>query len=296
MGKRKKRFCAVKEQRDRHRALVVTPAKKAYYCFASRKGGDVIALVAHVKGMSVKDTTLAIAEYTGTVPVQESGNGTSTRNSTNTDTDAKTVTLAVGPIFAARWLIPRLNRFRRRHPDIELVLQHGPRITGVENINADMAVDWGEGYWEGLVSTRLLDVHYLPALSPLLAKESGGLSKPSDLARFTILHNTDRSEWNDWLQLADIPDLKFADEAVIVDSNVILQAALDGQGVALGTFPFVQAEVDNGRLICPLNISLKPSRSYYLLTRPAGRKQMEIATVYDWLIREARASSKVPVK
>ncbi len=49
------------------RALVVTPAKKAYYCFATRKGGDVIALVAHVKGMSMKDAALAIAEYCGTI-------------------------------------------------------------------------------------------------------------------------------------------------------------------------------------------------------------------------------------
>ena len=65
------------------RALVVTPAKKAFYCFATRKGGDVIALVAHVQGISMKDAALAIAEYCGTVPVQESGNSNSTRNSTS---------------------------------------------------------------------------------------------------------------------------------------------------------------------------------------------------------------------
>lgn len=55
----------------------------------------------------------------------------------------KTVTLEAGPIFASRWLIPRLNRFRRQHPDIELVLHHGSRISVAENMNADAAVDWG---------------------------------------------------------------------------------------------------------------------------------------------------------
>lgn len=72
------------------RALVVTPAKKAYYCFATRKGGDVIALVAHVKGISMKDAALAIAEYCGTVPVQDSGNSNSTRNSASSDTGNST--------------------------------------------------------------------------------------------------------------------------------------------------------------------------------------------------------------
>ena len=72
------------------RALVVTPAKKAFYCFATRKGGDVIALVAHVQGISMKDAALAIAEYCGTVPVQESGNSNSTRNSTSSDTGNST--------------------------------------------------------------------------------------------------------------------------------------------------------------------------------------------------------------
>jgi LysR family glycine cleavage system transcriptional activator len=202
----------------------------------------------------------------------------------------KTVALAVGPIYASRWLIPRLNRFRRQHPEIELVLHHGPRITGAESMSTDVAVDWGVGDWSGLESTHLLNIRYLPVLSPLLAKQQGGLKKPADLAHFTILHQFDRSEWHAWLQLAEIPDLEFVDETVILDSNVIVQAAIDGQGVALGTFPFIQAEVDNGRLICPLDITLEPTRSYHLLTRPGARKNAEIAIVCNWLEEEAVSS------
>lgn len=202
----------------------------------------------------------------------------------------KTVTLAVGPIFASRWLIPRLNRFRRHQPDIELVLHHGSRITGAENMNTDVAVDWGEGDWSGLESTHLLNIRYVPVLSPLLAKEKGGLEKPADLVRFTILHQFDRSEWDAWLQLAEIPKLNFVDETVIVDSNVIVQAAIDGQGVALGIFPFVQAELDNGRLICPLDVTLEPTRSYHLLTRAGVRKNAEVEAVCNWLENEANST------
>jgi LysR family glycine cleavage system transcriptional activator len=202
----------------------------------------------------------------------------------------KTVTLAVGPIFASRWLIPRLNRFRRQHPVIELVLHHGSRISDVESMNTDVAVDWGTNDWSGLESTHLLNVRYSPVLSPQLAKENGGIKKPADLARYTILHQFDHTEWDAWLKLADIPDIDLVNETVIVDSNVIVQAAIDGQGVALGTFPFIQTEVDHKRLICPLDITLEPTRSYHLLTRPGMRKNDEIEAVCNWLEKEASDS------
>ncbi len=209
---------------------------------------------------------------------------------TNLSQSKNTVTIAVGPIFASRWLIPRLNRFRRQHPDIELVLHHGPRLTGSDSLTTDIAVDWGTGDWPGLQSTRLLDIRYLPVLSPRLAKDKGEINKPSDLARFTILHQFDRSEWDAWLQIAGAPKPEFVNETVIVDSNVIVQAAIDGQGVALGTFPFIQTEVDNGRLICPLDITLEPTRSYHLLTRAGARNSSEIMAVCNWLEKESASS------
>ena len=209
---------------------------------------------------------------------------------TNLSQSKNTVTIAVGPIFASRWLIPRLNRFRRQHPDIELVLHHGPRLTGSDSLTTDIAVDWGTGDWPGLESTHLLDIRYLPVLSPRLAKDKGKINKSSDLARFTILHQFDRSEWDAWLQIAGAPKPEFVNETVIVDSNVIVQAAIDGQGVALGTFPFIQTEVDNGRLICPLDITLEPTRSYHLLTRADARNNSEIMAVCNWLEKESASS------
>jgi LysR family glycine cleavage system transcriptional activator len=200
---------------------------------------------------------------------------------------AHSVTLAAGPIFASRWLIPRLNRFRRQHPEIELVLQHGPRITGIGNMTTDVAVDWGSGDWSGLEFSHLMNIHYLPVVSPDLVRESGGLQRPTDLARYTILHQHDRSEWHAWLRLAGVADLELADETVIADANVTVQAAIDGQGVALGTFPFIQSELDSGRLLCPLDIPLHPARSYHLLTRPGGRDSSEIESVCAWLENEA---------
>jgi LysR family glycine cleavage system transcriptional activator len=202
----------------------------------------------------------------------------------------KTVTLAIGPIFASRWLIPRLDRLRRQHPSIELLLHHGPRIAAAANMHTDIAVDWGEGGWSGLEAVHLFDIRYRPILSPILAQRLGGIATPADLARFTILHQHDRSEWRAWLQLAGVPGLELQEESVIDDSNVIVQAAIDGQGVALGTFPFLQPEVDSGRLACPLQITLKPKRSYHLLTRAGVSRNPEVDAVCHWLQNEAADS------
>ena len=202
-------------------------------------------------------------------------------------TSRKTVTLAVGPIFATRWLVPRLARFRAANPNINLVLHHSPRITGVEHLSSMIAVDWGIGPWTGLLASHLLDIEYAPVLSPGLLHYRGPIETPADLARFPIIHQNDRGEWHAWVKLAGFPLLRFPQETVIVDSNVVTQAAIDGLGVALGSFPFLQQEIEAGRLVCPFDLRLQPTRSYFVLTRPGARTVPEVARVFDWLLAEA---------
>lgn len=199
----------------------------------------------------------------------------------------KTVHLAVGPIFGARWLIPRLSKFYRLHPKIDLILHHSPRITSIEHLPATIAVDWGNGDWKGIEATHLLDIHYKPIVSPSFLREYGPINSVDDLARLPIIHQSERIEWTAWLRLMGRSDLKFGNEVIITDSNVVTQAAIDGQGIALGAFPFVQAEVDSGRLICPFDVPLHPSRGYYLLTHPGARTVAEVRAVCSWLEAEA---------
>ncbi|MGI9356330.1 MAG: LysR substrate-binding domain-containing protein, partial [Rhizobiaceae bacterium] len=201
------------------------------------------------------------------------------------------VTLAVGPIFASRWLIPRLARFRRSHPDIELILHHGARITSVENMTTPVAIDWGHGEWTGLQAQHLFNIRYVPVVSPALAEQRGGLRQPADLRRFPIIHQHDRTEWKAWAKLAGLTRFDSAEEIVIDDSNVVTGAAIDGQGVALGIFPFIDEEVASGRLLRPFDIELEPSRSYHLLSRPGAVKTPEIAALCNWLIEEGAGYS-----
>ncbi len=204
-------------------------------------------------------------------------------------THRKTVTLAVGPIFGSRWLIPRLSRFYRQHPQIELVLHNSPRITSSEQLLSMVGVDWGTGEWTGLDAKRLFEIVYRPSLSPSLLKVFGGITGPADLARYPIIHQWDREEWNAWLRLVGQSDLKFAQETTMRDSNLVLQAALDGHGVMMGTFPFLLPEVEAGRLVCPFDTDLHPTRAYHLIHRPGARALPEVESVCAWLEAEAAA-------
>lgn len=204
----------------------------------------------------------------------------------------KTVTLAVGPIFGSRWLLPRLGRFRRKHPEIELVLHHSPRITSAANMIAQIAVDWGVGGWSGLDATKLLEITYSPVLSPALLRNLGGLPNPAALSRYPIIHQHDRSEWMAWLALAGAPGLSLAEETVITDSNVVLQAAQDGLGVALGVFPFAAQDIDSGALVQPFPQMLHPERAFHLLTRSGSSLSTEVRKTRDWLLEEAHQTPR----
>lgn len=204
-------------------------------------------------------------------------------------THSKIVTLAVGPIFGSRWLIPRLSRFYRQNPQIELVLHNSPRITSSEQLMTMVGVDWGIGEWAGLDAKRLFEIVYRPSISPALLKKLGGLKRPADLARFPIIHQWDREEWKAWLRLVGHSDLNFAHETTMRDSNLVLQAALDGQGVMMGTFPFLRPELDAGLLVCPFDTDLHPTRAYHLIYPPGARALPEVEAVCAWIESEAAA-------
>jgi len=204
----------------------------------------------------------------------------------------KSVTLAVGPIFGSRWLVPRLERFRKTHPKIDLVLHDSPRITDAAMMTSHLAVDWGTGDWAGLNSQKLFDTTYAPILSTDLLEACGGMVTPADLTRFPLIHHRDKSEWAAWFKLAGIAEFDPVAETIITDSNLVLQAALDGQGVSLGVFPFVSADVEAGHLVKPFDIELVPERSFHLLSRPNSPRTREVSVVLDWLLNETANSSE----
>ena len=196
---------------------------------------------------------------------------------------ARQITLAVGPLFGTRCLAPRLGRWYAEHPQITLALCQGEPIHHAQQLQTTAAIAWGDGHWPGLQAQRLLDCWLAPVLSPLLLHQHAGLALASDLARYPVLHQQTRSDWAAWMAQAGAAGVRFAQETVMADANMATQAAIDGQGVALGVFPLVQGDVDAGRLVCPLGQGLQSGDSYYLLTRPEDQRRTEVQALAAWM-------------
>jgi len=196
---------------------------------------------------------------------------------------ARPISLAVWRLFGPRWLTPRRAHSSAQYPQFALALHQGEPIHHAQQLTTTAAIGWGDGHWPGLQAQRLLDCRFAPVLSPALLDRYGGVTGVHDLARYPVLHQQSRSDWNHWLTHAGTPTLRFAFETVMADANMATQAAIDGQGVALGVFPLVQADVDAGRLLCPLDNYWHTPESYYLLTRPEDQQRSDVQALSRWM-------------
>jgi len=200
-------------------------------------------------------------------------------------TDRKTVTLGAGPIFAARWLVPRLADFWDAHPGIDLWLHHSPLPVWRQMERFDMAIAWGKGDWPGLDCTPMLRIDVTPVLAPDFADTHGAPRSPADLRRLPLLHHRDGDGWRQWFETAGVPVPDILPGTVFEDANVLLQATLSGRGAALGIVQFVEDELKAGRLIRPFPLQVDPGDAYYLIHRPNALANEAVAAARDWLLQ-----------
>ncbi len=195
-----------------------------------------------------------------------------------------TVTLGTGPIFGSRWLAPKLGLFWKQNPDIDLRLHHSPLPIHQQMTNCDMAVAWGKDNWQNFIAEPLLSIHVSPVYAPFAEFAKNKILDPSEILKFPLLHHRDHSAWNLWLEAMGIRPPEKLTGIVFEDANVQLQAALEGQGIALGFLPLIENEISTGRLIQPWKNSTKLIESYYLLYFPNSVARKPVASVRNWLL------------
>ncbi len=197
------------------------------------------------------------------------------------------VTLGAGPVFSARWLVPRLPDFWARHPGIDLRLHHSPLPVWQQMADLDLAVAWGKGDWPGMVSEPLLDIELAPVLAADLYRTVGPLESPEDLLSLPLFHHRDRSGWRQWFEAQGVAARKELPGTLFEDANVLLQAALSGRGVALGVLAFVRDELASGHMVQPFAKSVDPGEAYFLSYRPSAVSDEAVAAVKDWMLQSA---------
>lgn len=196
------------------------------------------------------------------------------------------LTVAVMPSFAGKWLVPRLSAFRAKHPNIDVWLATFEAQTGALGADVDIAIRYGREEWAGtgLTSIKILSEELFPVCAPALAAQ---LKDPTDLARATLLHDELREDWAMWLQTAGVTTVDSTRGPGFDDSGLLIQAAIEGLGVALGRSVLVKGDLDAGRLVRPFATTLTGGSAYYLVYSPELENAPKIKAFREWLLATA---------
>lgn len=199
--------------------------------------------------------------------------------------------LTTMPSFAARWLLPRVARFYKAHPEIDLEIRSGNSIVDLRRDDVDVAIRYhARAEWPGAISELLLEDRYFPVCSPRLA--NGRLPKrPADLAKFTLLR-ADAEPWQPWFEAAGL-DWREPDRGpLFTDSSHMMQAAIERQGVAIARSSLLGDDVRNGVLVKLFDVEIPSTRKYWLVYPPRLQGSPKLEAFRAWLRQELRGGAK----
>ncbi len=196
------------------------------------------------------------------------------------------ITIATPPSFAAQWLVPKLHEFSAIHNDIDVRIKAVDLDEGFLDDSVDIAVYYGKGTWTGLASTKLLAEYLTPMCSPLLLHKSNGLSALKDLSNHRLLHDNTRRAWKNWLQNFGIKDINVNHGPIFSHTMLVLQAACNGQGIALSDTVLAKPEIDSGRLVCPFSEKIESKNSHYLVCKESQAETNKIKIFSEWMLEK----------
>lgn len=222
---------------------------------------------------------------------------------------AESITVWAASSFASKWLVPRLHRFSREHPDIDMKISGDAGLVDTDTATESGAMDgvfrshqvdvmirFGFGHYAGCRVDKLLSVSAAPLCSPALVSEvhPHPLRAPSDLVFHTLLHDdtayVGHPRWADWLALHGVSGVNAKRGLHFNHVSLAMEAAIDGQGVLLSIKNLAQCDIEAGRLCIPFALDMPLEQAYYIV-RPQyeGVRQRAVNAFVAWLQTEASA-------
>ena len=208
------------------------------------------------------------------------------------------VRVTVSPSLAAKWLVPRLDRFLESVPGADVRIDVSSEPLDFDREDIDVAIRFGDGNYPGLVVEKLFHDTLFPVCSPELLKGAKKLREPKDLLQFTLIHLDWEAQgavwpnWRMWMLAAGVKDFNDTRGLHFSQTSLALQAAIDGHGVALGDSTLVGDDLASGRLVKPFELALRsPAQfAYDLITRRDTAERPMTKAFRNWIIAEAAAS------
>jgi LysR family glycine cleavage system transcriptional activator len=196
------------------------------------------------------------------------------------------LTVSTSPDFAAKWLVNRLGRFAEKHPDIDLRVSASTQYVDFAREDVDVAVRHGDGHWPGLEVVRLYSERLFPVCSPKLVSGHNRITKAADLVKFPLLRLEDAKNWTRLFVAAGVID-PVGPGPVLNRASMLIDAAIDGQGIALARTALAAWDLINGRLVRPVDASLRMANTYWIVCPNAAKNVPKIAIFRDWVLAEA---------
>ncbi|RWC53276.1 transcriptional regulator GcvA [Mesorhizobium sp.] len=196
--------------------------------------------------------------------------------------------------FASKWLMRRVDDFRKHHPDIELRFDIAYEVRDFELDDIDVGIRFGAGKYPGLRAHRLFDNILIPVCSPSLLTSGPPLREPRDLFNHTLAHiewsrqGVTWPNWRMWMAAAGVTDFDDSRTVVFGTSTDAVQAALDGNAVALADFAMVANDLSQGRLVQPFELGLRvaPEFAYFLVYPESTGDDPRIVAFREWILEE----------
>ena len=205
------------------------------------------------------------------------------------DVRERRLVLTTIPSFAARWLAPRIGQFMIAHPELDVELRSSTEIVDLEQSEVDVAIRFGVGPYPGLHAEHLMHETFFTVCSPTF---NNGVqpATPAELPSFPLLRS-DQERWRLWLDAAGLRDVpEPARGPIYEDSSLLLEAAINGQGIAMVRTSLAVEPLAAGRLVQLFAHIVAPSPwSYFLVSSKSKVQRPAVRAFRDWLVAEMQA-------
>ncbi|MBZ9746588.1 transcriptional regulator GcvA [Mesorhizobium sp. CO1-1-7] len=205
------------------------------------------------------------------------------------DRSTRILNVSTSDGFAGRWLVPRLHRFHRANPDIDVRLATSGVLADFVSDGIDISIRYGRGGYTGVTAEFLADEEVFPVCSPELQQGEHPLRQPDDLRHHKLIHDAFRIDWATWLEHAGVEGIDPTRGVRFDSATFAVEAAVHGEGVLLGRSALVSADLAAGRLVRPFDLALKSAASYYVVYPEGALRQKKIRAFRDWLFAEVAA-------
>ncbi len=205
--------------------------------------------------------------------------------------ESRVLTVSTSLDFAAKWLVNRLGRFAETHPDVDLRVSATTQYADFTRDDVDIAIRHGDGNWPGLDVKQLYSERLFPICSPKLVVGRNRITKVADLLKFPLLRLEDAKNWTRLFEAAGVK-ATVSPGPILNRASMLIDAAIDGQGIALARTALAAWDLINGRLVRPVAVSLKMANTYWIVCPKSASNVPKIATFRNWIFAEVAEDTR----